>query len=218
MAGLQTIQIIGVVGVLSYAIARLAARSGWFSYHRFEILAIPRSGMPKMPRNYCVRTLAASDLVDMVIDVDSDVQAMRFGQGLECLGCFAPSGQLAGVIWLGVDDHRDDDVAVQFDLSDDCCWDTGLWIAPEHRMSRAFPAIWAGVADWMAQRRLDWSVSRIADYNIGSLLPHRRMAARELGGIAVFRFGHWQYCWQGRPRWVHCDRHVAHLLIDVSRP
>lgn len=216
MAGLQTIQIIGVVGVLSYAVARFAARSGWFRYHRFSLLAIPRTGMPAMPRNYRVCRLSAADLADHVIDIGPDIQASRFAQGLECLGCFTPSGELAGVIWLGRSHHIDDDVALQFSFDDDCCWDTGLWIAPEYRIGRAFPALWAGVAEWMGNHGYDWSVGRIADYNIGSLLPHRRLNARELGSVAVFRFGRWQFCWPASPRWVAADRDVARLVISPA--
>ena len=73
------------------------------------------------------------------------------------------------------------------------CWDTGLYVRPEFRAGRAFAALWAGSAAWMAERSLDWSMSRIAAYNLDSLRSHARMGAVEIGSLTALKLGHRQW-------------------------
>lgn len=207
MPAIQTLQLIGAVGVLSYAAARLATRTGWFTFHRYALLATPRANLPAIPRGYSVRELNMQSLAAHVIDAGSETQARRFAQELICLGAFDAKARLVGVIWMGAGEHYDEDeVAVRFHFGAGGCWDTGLWIAPEYRLSRAFAALWAGAGAWMAANGAVHSFSRIADYNIGSLLPHRRLGALALGHMLVLRFGRWQWCWRVRPRLMRVDR------------
>ncbi len=155
MAALQTIQLLGLLGAVSYGLARLARASRSAAWHRYAVVAQPRSGLPTMPRGFAVRELSAAELAGQEIDASPAVQAERFAAGLTCLGAFDPRGQLTGLVWLGTGTYDEDEVAVRFLLPADCCWDTGLWIAPEHRMGRTFAALWAGVKAWMARARAD---------------------------------------------------------------
>lgn len=216
MPALQTIQIIGVAGLLSYAVARVATRTGWFKFHRYALIATPRAALPAMPRGYDVRALDAASLASYVIDAGPDVQARRFAQGLLCFGAFDARERLTGVIWVTrASAYCEDEVAVTFSYGESGCWDTGLWIAPEYRLTRAFAALWAGVGAWMDEVGVTQSFSRVADYNIGSLLPHRRLGARDLGHMLVMRFGGWQWCWRTRPRLIHVNRRrPAHCALD----
>jgi hypothetical protein len=89
---------------------------------------------------------------------------------------------------------------VRFSVPTDAGWDTGLWLKPEHRLGRGFAALWAGTADWLHAQGRHWSMSRIADYNLPSILSHRRMGAVTVGHITVIRFFRWQWMAEGRPR------------------
>src|SRR3546814_15141719 len=62
------------------------------------------------------------------------------------------------------------------------------------------------ISDWSSDvcssdlaRELDWSMSRIADYNLVSLGSHRRMRAREIGQVAALKLGAWQFSIGTRP-------------------
>lgn len=189
-------------------------------YARYALVAVPRQRLPAMPAGYTVRSLTQDDLDEQVIDAPRRVQQDRFAQGMACLGAFNRKGALVGVIWIGLREAVEDDISVRFIVPNGHCWDTGLWIAPQHRMSRAFTALWAGVAEWMGTRGLVWSLSRIADYNIASGLSHRRLGARVLDHHIVLRIAHWQIAFHARPRVVRADRgeESRHAIAPLAPP
>lgn len=193
---------LGLIGAASYVVARLARALPRVAFHRYVILAQPRARLPAMPRGFRVAALGLKDLAGCAVDVDADVQARRFAEGLTCLGAFDARDRLTGLIWLRVATHDEDEVAVRFLLPAQCCWDTGLWIAPKHRMGRTFAALWAGVAAWMDARGLSHSLSRVSDYNLPALSSHKRMGAAVLAHRSFVRFGDWQWSGAARPRLV----------------
>ena len=193
---------LGVVGLMSYAAARFAARAGMVGYNRYSLVGVPVPGMPKMPRGFWVEVLDAASLAQHKIDVSSEVQATRFAQGLVCLGAFNAKNDLVGVNWVGCGPFVEDEVHVRFLVPANAGWDTGLWVRPEHRLGRGFAALWAGTADWLQGQGLSWSMSRIADYNLPSILSHKRMGGVIVGHVTAIRFFRWQWMAEGRPRMV----------------
>jgi hypothetical protein len=199
---LSTVQMLGLAGMLSYAAARFAARAGMLGYNRYTLVAVPVDGMPKMPRGFRVAVLDAKALAAQEIDVSASVQAARFAQGLTCLGAYNAKDELVGVTWAGTAPFIEDEVHVRFSVPADAGWDTGLWVRPEHRLGRGFAALWAGTADWLRSEGRCWSMSRIADYNLPSILSHKRMGAITIGHITVIRFFRWQWMADGKPRMI----------------
>ncbi len=215
MAGMHTIQMLGLIGASSYFAARVARASGKAAFHRYAILAQPRTGLPAMPRRFRVAQLSAAELARFSVDADPIVQARRFAAGLTCLAAFDAKDRLTGLIWLRDAAYQEDEVAVRFVLPPQCCWDTGLWIAPEHRMGRSFAALWAGVAAWMAVRGLTHSLSRISDYNLPALKAHRRMDAVVLAHHSFAQIGGWQWCRTARPRLVRLGQR-REAVLDLA--
>jgi hypothetical protein len=179
---------LGVATGLSYAAARAGSASGLFAWHRYRIVAVPVTRMPAMPRGHSARVLGTADLAGLPIDASAAVRNARFAAGLTCLGAFAGDA-LVGVNWLTVGAHDEDEVRVRYLLPADAAWDTGLWIPPERRLGRAFAAVWAATASWLAERGLERSMSRIADYNEPSLSAHLRMGAVVTGSLSVLTVG-----------------------------
>ncbi|MBN8501295.1 MAG: hypothetical protein J0M19_09120 [Sphingomonadales bacterium] len=202
MAGMQTIQMLGLIGAASYFAARLARASQHAAFYRYAIVVQPRGRLPVMPRGFKVLTLQLDDLAHHTVDADPVVLARRFDEGLSCLGAFDSHNRLTGLVWLRVAIHDEDEVAVRFILPNKCCWDTGLWIAPQHRLGRTFAALWAGVGEWMDARGLTHSLSRVSDYNQPALLAHKRMGASVLAHRIFVRFGSWQWSNGTHPRLV----------------
>ena len=210
MAAIQTIQLLGMLGTFSYVLARAARASGVAAFHRYAIVSQPRERLPAMPTGYRVEALDAAALGGLVqggqrIDASAEVQALRFAAGLTCLGAFNRKDQLVGVIWLGTGRYDEDEVQARFLLPEGCCWDTGLWIAPQHRMGRSFAALWAGAGEWMDARGLTHSLSRISDYNLPALLAHKRMGAAVLTHRSFLQLGKWQWAASARPRLIRLD-------------
>lgn len=209
----SSLKTLGMGTALSYGAARLTNNVPWLGYHRYRLLAVPRAGMPKMPGGYRALTLSARDLADHAIDVDNSVQAARFAQGMVCIGAFAGAA-LCGVNWLTTGSFDEDEVRVRYVLPPGAAWDTGLWIPPERRMSRAFAALWAGSAAWLADHDLNWSVSRIADYNLSSLNSHRRMQAVDIKRLLALRVGNMQIILGATPCVARAD-HGAMPCVKV---
>ncbi|MHB9878246.1 hypothetical protein ACSMXM_01075 [Pacificimonas sp. ICDLI1SI03] len=189
---------LGSVGTLSYAAARATNGRKAVGWHRYRLLAVPRAGMPAMPRGYEVSAASDAELAALA-DVGPEARAWRTGQGMTPL-IARRGGAVVGITWLTDRAFDEDEVRARWVPPAGCAWDTGLWVEPSQRLSRAFAALWAGTAAWLADRDLDWSVSRIADYNLGSLGPHRRMGAIELGTAAFATLGNLQIATRGRPK------------------
>lgn len=197
------------IGTLSYGLARLASVLPQIHYHRYALLVIPASSMPKMPTGYEVRTAKPSE-VEGQIDASSDTIAYRFSQGAVPLGAWH-GGQLVGVIWLVEEAFDEDEVRVRWLPPPRHAWDTGLWIAPERRLSRAFAALWAGCAHWLQSRGLVGTASRIADYNVPSLAPHLRMGGRVIGHAIIAGAGSTQFCPLGDKAFTRRERPTIDL-------
>jgi hypothetical protein len=189
---------LGVATGLSYAAARAGSASRLFAWHRYRIVSVPVTGMPAMPRGHSARVLGTADLAGLPIDASAAVQAARFAAGLTCIGAFAGDA-LVGVNWLTIAAFDEDEVRVRYLLPADAAWDTGLWIPPERRLGRAFAAVWAATAAWLAERGLARSISRIADYNTPSLRAHLRMRATVIASLSVLTVGQSRLAAGARP-------------------
>lgn len=172
---------------LSYAAARAATALPLLHYHRYRLLAIAVENMPAMPRGYSVEEESGQSLTSY-IDADRDVIRRRFAAGLTPLAA-RKGGEIVGVTWLTRNAFQEDEVPVRWKAPPGYAWDTGLWIAPDRRLSRAFQALWAGTADWLRARGLSGSASRVADYSEASLRPHYRMGAEDLGSVTIAGIG-----------------------------
>lgn len=206
MPTLTTLQLLGLAGVLSYAAARFAAKAGVLGYNRYLLVSVPVAGMPAMPRGFRVTEMTAAELATHAIDVSTEVQQARFAQGLTCLGAFNAKEQLVGVNWVGKGPFVEDEVHVRFAVPSNAGWDTGLWVRPEYRLGRGFAALWAGTADWLQRHGRDCTMSRIADYNLASILSHKRMGAETVGRMLTIRFFNWQFSSDSSPRLIRLGR------------
>ncbi len=217
MAVWTNIMTLGALGITSYLVAKMAKRGGSFDYHRYALIAVPVNAMPKMPRGFRTEILDAAALANHVIDAPTHVKDERLAKGLICLGAFNAKDQLTGVTWLSTEPFLEDEVYVRFEVSKNASWDTGLWIAPQFRSGRSFAALWAGTAAWLSAQNRSWSVSRIADYNLPSILSHKRMASVELGHMVVVRLGRWQFSTRARPFCINLkNRTPSHLQLDIG--
>jgi hypothetical protein len=212
---IASLKLLGLAGVISYAAARLAAKAGMIGYSRLMLVAVPVSGMPTMPNGFRVEAITPEALLNHNIDIPPEVQRLRFAQGMICLAAYNRKDELVGITWVGAGPFKEDAMPIRFHVPDDAAWDAGLWIAPRHRLGRGFAALWAGTADWLHANGKLWSMSWIADYNLPSLLSHKRMGAVTLGQVLRFRFFGWHYMAEGRPRFVRANGNIP---SDIHLP
>jgi hypothetical protein len=210
-----TIRSLGAATALSYGLARATARLPRISYYRYRLLAVPRQQMPAMPRGWRTEVLSPEMLSGHAVDAPVATQQWRFGQGMTCLAAF-DGDLLVGVTWLTSEPFVDDEVRIRFVPPAGAAWDTGLWIHPERRLGRGFAALWAGTAHWLADRGLDWSASRIADYNLASIRSHLRMGAAELGTLTAFGLAGHQIALGAQPGYVGAGGACADVRIRLA--
>lgn len=191
MAGVA-FKVIGAIGLASYTVAWLCTKLRRIDYHRFKLVAVHRGHLPRIPRGYHWRMLTAAELAGHPIDIGPEAQQARWQAGLQCLAVFDRQGEFAGCSWLGRHRAEEPHFGVGFDLPGGAAWDTGLWVPQDRRMTRAFSAIWAAIGEWLDSEGLDWTVSTIADYNVASILAHRRLGAVDLRNVVAVRLGHWR--------------------------
>ncbi len=153
-----------------------------------------------MPRAYSVVPIDEPELVRHADALELPLPAIRhrMGQGMTCLAAMR-GRSLVGVNFVTQGPFDEDEVAVRFIPPPGAAWDTGLFICPAQRGGRTFAALWAGTADWLATHGLDWSMSRIAHYNLPSLASHRRMGGVEIGTLNALRIGGQQYLFGSDP-------------------
>ncbi|MDO9488804.1 MAG: hypothetical protein Q7J32_10560 [Sphingomonadaceae bacterium] len=213
-----TYRALGPKGFASYGFSRLTERLPGISYRRYQIIAVPRAGMPAMPRGHETRELAADELAATAgaLDLAPATIAFRGAQGMTCLGAFR-GGRLLGATWLTERPFDEDEVFVRFVPPPGAAWDTGLYVRPAERAGRAFAALWAGTGAWLDQRELGWSMSRINDYNDASWRAHQRMGAQRIDRLTALRVGNRQWLFGARPRLarVAADVHPPLLLLPM---
>lgn len=203
MGWVGTYRTLGPKGFASYALARAAAALPGVVYRRYQLIAVPRVAMPPMPRGHQARILADAEVRHVAADLElgSGTIEFRLGQGMICLGAFRGE-RLLGVTWLTERPFDEDEVFVRFVPPPGAAWDTGLYVRPEDRGGRAFAALWAGTGRWLDERGLDWSMSRIIDYNDSSWRAHARMGGRVIDTLTALRVGNRQWLRGARPRYL----------------
>lgn len=185
-----TLRELGPAGFATYAASRAAALIPGVALHSYVLIAVPRSGMPDLQRGFVIRELDAATVAENAASLELPLAAVhhRMGQGMTCLAALRDD-QIAGVTFLTDQAFDEDELAVRFVPPAGAAWDTGLYVRPGSRGGRAFAALWAGTANWLAERGLDWSVSRIAHYNTASIAAHRRMGGVITGTLHGLRVG-----------------------------
>lgn len=170
------------------------------AFHNYRLIAVPRSGMPPMPRDFSVAPFDEPEVVrySETLELPRAAIRHRMEQGMTCLAAMR-DGRVTGVNFVTTGPFDEDEVAVCFVPPPCAAWDTGLFVCPAQRGGRTFAALWAGTAEWLAERGLDWSMSRIAHYNLPSLASHQRMGGVEIGRLNALRVGGRQYLFGADP-------------------
>jgi hypothetical protein len=161
---------------------------------RYLFVYQPVTALPKLLPQFPVKLFEADDDALAQLWPEPGVRAYRFGQGARCLVVQA-SDRLAGGIWLVDGQFQEDEVRADYRFGSAYSWDFGLFIHPDFRGTRAFAALWGGVAADLRSRNKQGTLSRIADYLAPSLLAHARMGAKSVGQALFLCVGPLQYCW-----------------------
>jgi len=177
----------GALYVLGRLLRAVSPELGLFVY---ELMVQPISGKALLPPNLA-KNLRFAEIEPADADIArmparTDIKLARFAQGARCLGAYR-KGQLIGYIWFSFDRYDEDEVRCTYELaaSGQSVFDFDLYLFPEHRMGIGFMAIWHGANDYLRERGILYTFSRLTRFNLASRRAHAHLGWRCVGR-AVF--------------------------------
>jgi hypothetical protein len=177
----------GLAAGLMYVSGRmLQALSPRLGLRVYDLVAQPVSAQapegPRRGQELTMRRLHPGDPEVNVMPARPEIKESRFRQGAICLGAFR-GPNFIGHIWFALSGYEEDEVRCTFETLPPAqtAFDFDLYIFPEYRMGRAFMNVWNGANDFLRERGIRYTCSRIARFNTASRNAHARLGARRIG-------------------------------------
>jgi hypothetical protein len=121
----------------------------------------------------------------------TDLKEQRFDQGAVCVGAYR-NDTLMGYVWFCFQQYVEDEARCVYILPAFAAFDFDVYVFPEHRMGRAFAAVWYGATKYLTGIGVGVSFSRVARTNMLSRRSHTRLGARRVGEALFLKLGHLQ--------------------------
>ena len=114
------------------------------------------------------------------------VIASRFAQKATCLGAFKNSA-FVGYMWFCFGRYDEDEVRCTFFLepAKESVFDFDFFLFPEHRMGLGFVALWNGANQYLTERGIRYTFSRLTRFNLASRRAHKHLGWK-IAGRSVF--------------------------------
>lgn len=152
----------------------------------YELMVQPISGKAllssNLTKNLQFAEIDPSDADIARMPARTDIKLARFEQGARCLGTYR-KGQLIGYIWFCFDRYDEDEVRCTYELaaSGQSVFDFDLYLFPEHRMGIGFMAIWHGANEYLRERGIRYTFSRLTRFNLASRRAHAHLGWQCVG-------------------------------------
>lgn len=167
----------GLLYVIDRALQRLSPN--WRLYV-YEFMAQPITEKPllsaNLAKNLEFRLIERGDPDIASMPAHEDIKQARFDQGAVCLGTYR-RGRLIGYIWLCFDAYEEDEVRCTYRLvqPEQSVFDFDLVVLPEHRMGIGFMAVWHGANQYLHERGVRYTFSRLTRFNVASRRAHQHL-------------------------------------------
>lgn len=164
----------------------------------------PRDIAPRRPGGLEVRVLSRDEILAQEWPRPQHVIARRLADGAQCVAAFS-KGQMIGFQWTLIGPYEEDEVRTQFipEPAGEAAWDFDIFVAPEHRIGRAFVRIWDETNARLHERGVRWTMSRISAFALDSRRSHARMHAQDVGACIYLCLGPVQFSLFDRQPLVH---------------
>lgn len=120
----------------------------------------------------------------------------RFAQGAVCLAVYLKE-RYVGYAWFAFRSYEEDEVRCSYLLRQPthAAFDFDVYVFPAYRLGRAFAAVWHASNQYLGERGVTRTCSRIAASNLASRRSHGQLGAREIGHALFLCLGSWQVTW-----------------------
>lgn len=215
---LKPIREFGLLTGLAYLVGRTAARvSPRLRIHLYDFMVQPIVDKPLLPdrfrRNLEMREIGPGHPDLETFPVGAEVTTARYQQGATCLGLYR-AGELLGYIWLCFGRYDEDEVRCTYMLSpvEQSVFDFDLYIFPQHRFGVAFPALWDGTNQFLRERGIRYTFSRVSRFNQASKRSHDHFGWKRVGKAAILK------AWRLQVFTANTSPYVRISLSDAGRP
>jgi hypothetical protein len=224
-----TLRQLGWLNGSLYVIDRVLAMAsgGRARLYKYYLVAQPVAPTALLPQRRGagleVRQIGPSDPLLREFPRPEHAMPYRFSQGAICLAELQ-ADKCIGFLWLVLGPYREDEVRCRYVPLPEgkSSWDFDIYIHPAHRNGIAFLKLWDAANRFLAERGIEWSLSRISGLNTASLLSHQRLGARRVAAATFVCFGSWQISFATvRPRFhwsTGADAFPTYLLRSPRNP
>jgi hypothetical protein len=179
---------------LIYAVDRLLQLlSPSLRLYFYELLVQPIPEEPLLPSRLAkgleMREIPEGAPEIALMPARPDIKESRFRQNAICLGAYQKN-QFIGYIWFCFHAYEEDEVRCTFVLPEGAVFDFDLFLFPGHRLGLGFIGIWNGANEFLRNRKVKCSFSRLTRFNLASRRAHLQLGARCVGRVFVLRL--WQ--------------------------
>lgn len=178
---------------LLYAIDRvLSSLSPRLRLYVYDFMVQPITDKPLLPRGFkkqlVVREIKSGDPEIALMPVRPDVMAARLKRNATCLGAFK-NDALIGYMWFCNPSYDEDEVRCTYVVQParEAVFDFDFYLFPEHRMGLGFVALWNGANEFLTQRGVRYTFSRLTRFNIASRRAHQHLGWKVVGRALFFQ-------------------------------
>jgi len=213
----------GAANGAMYVAARIAKRiHPAVAIERFYIVAQPVKQTRLLPsgRGESIKVLmfsAHDPLLEQLSAPSSEITRRFAAQGR----CFlAMRGErVVGHLWITHSGYREPAFRCEYSIRspDKMVWDFDLWIERKERMGWVFSRLWDECNEYLRQREIGWTLSRISAFNPESLRAHQRFGIRRLRSLTYFCVGRTELLLAFPPACIRITRSTF-PLVELDAP
>jgi hypothetical protein len=183
----------GLFAGLLYTIDRLFSRlSTELRLYVYQLMVQPIPDRPLLSARFTkqleIREIGRGDPEVALMPARPEIKESRFRQNAICLGAFH-KGRFIGFIWFCFGAYEEDEVRCTYVLpaGDRAVFDFDLYLFPEHRMGIGFIGLWNGANEFLRNRGVRFSFSRLTRFNVASRRAHDHLGWKRVGNAIFLR-------------------------------
>ncbi len=178
----------GMLYTLDQGFARLNSRFRVFDYELMvQPVAEKNTAPANLTKSFEIREILEGDPLLASMPPPTEIIADRFRQSAVCLGAFQKDAFI-GYQWLCFGPYDEDEVRCTFipQPADEAVFDFDFYLFPEHRLGLGFVALWDRANEYLRQRDIRFTTSRVSRFNIASRKSHEHLGWNRVGRAVFF--------------------------------
>lgn len=160
----------------------------------YDFVVQPIVPGPLLPKTFVkkleIREITKGDPEVERMPVRPDIKQSRFDQNATCLGAFKKDVAIA-YMWFCFRSYQEDEFRCNFVLMppEESVFDFDFYVYSEHRLGIAFLGLWNGANEYLYNKGIKYTFSRITRTNIASARAHKKLGMKKIGSAVILKIG-----------------------------